>query len=108
MTTLTNVLKKLQGKGIDKDFRWTSKGFTLDSIKMYTPQDLTIVKVFRFEELKDPADLCVLYLIEASDGAMGYIIDAYGMYSCRDEDGFDNALRLVAEKNCKEQLFFEL
>lgn len=108
MTTLTSVLNKLQSKGIDRDFRWTSKGFTLDSAKMYAPQDLTIIEVFRFEELKDPGDLCVLYLIEANDGTMGFIIDAYGMYSCRDEDGFDNALRLVPEKNYKEQLFFEL
>lgn len=108
MPTLSTVLNKLQGKGIDQDFRWTSKGFTLDSVTMYQPHELTIVKVFRFEELKDPGDLCILYLIQTNDGVMGYILDAYGIYSCHDEDGFDNALRLVPEKNCKEQLLFSL
>jgi hypothetical protein len=108
MPTLSTVLNKLHGKGIDKDFRWTSKGFTLDSVKTYAPQELTIIKVFRFEELKDPSDLCILYLIQANDGMVGYVLDAYGVYSCHDEEGFDNAIRLVPEKNCKEQLLFEL
>jgi hypothetical protein len=51
MNTISNVLSKLECKGIDKDFRWTSQGFTGDGQKCYRPEELTIVKVFRFEEL---------------------------------------------------------
>lgn len=108
MPTLSHVLNKLYAKGIQNDFRWTSKGFTIDSVKTYMPHELTIIKVFRFEELKDPGDLCILYLMETIDGTMGYVLDAYGVYSCHDEEGFDNAIRLIPEKDCREQLLFEL
>ena len=108
MTTLSHVLNKLNKKGVDKDFKWTANGFTLDHTKSYKPGDLTIIKVFRFEELKDPGDLCVLYLIEAKDGAMGYILDAYGPYSDHDDESFQNAIRLIPERDCQQQLLFEL
>jgi hypothetical protein len=108
MTTLSSVLNKLNGKGIDKDFKWTTNGFTLDGENCYQPDELMIVKVFRFEELKDPGDSCVLYLIESYDGAMGYVLDAYGVYSNHDEEGFVNAMRLMPKKDHSEQLLFEL
>ena len=108
MTTLSSVMNKLRLKGIEKDFRWTNEGFTLDGNKCYQPQELMIVKVFRFEELKDPGDSCVLYLIEGNDSAIGYILDAYGVYSNYDEEGFLNAMRMMPKKNHHEQLLFEL
>jgi hypothetical protein len=108
MTTLSSVLNKLQGKGIDKDFRWTEGGFTLDGNKCYQPNELMIIKIFRFEELKDPGDSCVLYLIKGDDNAIGYILDAYGVYSNHDEEGFINAIRMMPRKNHQEQLLFEL
>ena len=84
MTTLSYVLSKLNAKGIDKDFKWTTSGFTLNGINFYRPAELMIIKVFRFEELKDPGDQSILFLIEANDGSMGYILDAYDPYSNHD------------------------
>src|SRR5688572_922205 len=98
MPTLSQVLNKLARKGMDNDLRWTKNGFTIDSIKTYQPHELTIIKVYRFEELKDPGDLCILYLMQANDGVTGYVLDAYGVYSCHDEEGFDNAIRLIPKK----------
>jgi len=57
-----------------------------------------LLKVFRFEELKDPGDSCVLYVIKGNDSAMGYILDAYGVYSNYDEEGFLNAMRMMPKK----------
>lgn len=108
MPTLSHVLDILEKKGMGKDFKWTGNGFTLDGQKMYAPNELTIVKMFRFEELKDASDTSIVYLIEANDGAMGYILDAYGPYRSHDEEGFDNALRLIPEKDHNEQMLFEL
>jgi len=48
MTTLSSVLNKLRLNGIEKDFRWTNEGFTLDGNKCYQPQELMIVKGFSF------------------------------------------------------------
>jgi hypothetical protein len=108
MTTLSEVLNKLRHKGIDKDFIWKNGAFTLNDQNSFKPQDLTIVKVFRFEGMTDPSDMSVIYLVEANDGSMGYIVDSYGVYSTHDEDGFDNAVRLIPEKDHDEQLKFEL
>lgn len=107
MNTLSNVLNKLENKGMANDFRWNGNSFSVDGTKTYLPQELTILKVYRFEELKDPADLSVLYLVEASDQSIGYILDTYGAYSNYDLD-FGNALRLIPEKNHREQLLFQL
>lgn len=107
MNTLSNVMNKLQAKGIKDDFKYEEQGFSLDSKKWYQPGELCIVKVYRFEEMKDPDDLCVLYLLEANDGTMGYILDAYGVYNNNTLE-FNNALRLVPEKKYEEQLLFIL
>lgn len=108
MPTLCRVLNRLQEKGLANEIRWTSEGFRIPDGKAYQPSQMTIVKVYRFEELKDPGDQNILYLLQAPDGEMGYILDAYGMYSSHDEDGFDNALRMVPEKSSQEQQLFEL
>jgi hypothetical protein len=107
MNTLCDILNKLGKKGMANDFNWTTGGFTMDGQKTYRPNELTVIKVYRFEELKDPGDLCVLYLIETNDGKIGCILDTYGLYSNHDGD-FDNAVRLIPAKNYKEQLLFTL
>lgn len=109
MTTLTQVLEKLRQKNIDNEFRWTQEGFTAGKGKTYQPEDLTIIKVYRFEENTDPADMCVLYIIQANDGLTGYSLDAYGIYSNHDdEEGYDNFIRLIPKKDQDTQILFEL
>lgn len=109
MTTLSQVMEKLRVKNIEVEYQWTKEGFTLGNGRFYQPADLTIVKVFRFEGMTDPADMAVLYVIEAKDGAMGYSVDAYGVYSDHDgEEGYDNFMRQIPEKNHEGQLEFQL
>jgi len=107
MNTLSDVMNKLQQKGVTNDYKWSRKGFSLDGKKFYKPQELSIIKVYRFEELKDPGDLSILYLIEAPDKTLGYILDTYGVYTNHDGD-FNNALRLIPERDCQQQLLFQL
>ncbi|UYQ91136.1 hypothetical protein MKQ68_13640 [Chitinophaga horti] len=107
MNTLCDILNKLQRKGITNDFRWLNNGFTLDAEHVYAPDALLIVKVFRFEELKDPGDQCILYLIETNDGKAGYVLDTYGVYSNYDGD-HENGLRQIKERTMQEQLTFTL
>ena len=107
MNTLSEVLNKLLKKGIDEDFKYCEKGFSLDSKKWYEPKELCIVKVYRFEELKDPGDLSVLYLVQCNDGRVGYILDAYGVYNNNTME-FNNALRLIPERKAEEHLLFTL
>jgi hypothetical protein len=109
MTTLTQVMEKLRTKRMDNEFRWTQEGFTANKGKIYQPQDLLIVKVYRFEEITNPSDMCVLYLIKANDGLIGYSLDAYGVYSNHEnEEGYDNFVRQIPEADRDEQLLFEM
>jgi hypothetical protein len=109
MTTLTEVLEKLRQKKFDNEFRWEEKGFNAGKGKIYRPEDLEIIKVYRFEEITNPSDMCVVYLIEAKDGLIGYSLDAYGVYSNHDdEEGYDNFIRQIPERNHESQLLFEL
>lgn len=109
MTTLSTVLEKLRLKKMDHEFRWTNDGFTAGKGKSYQPENLTIIKTYRFEGDSDPSESSILYLIEANDGLIGYSLDAYGMYSNHDdEEGYDNFIRQLQVENRDDQLIFEL
>lgn len=105
MTTLTEVLEKLRLKKRDNEFKMTEKGFTVNDQKFYNPEDLTIIKTYRFEGESDPGDSSVLYLIEACDGMTGYSLDAYGVYSSHDEQ-YDDFIRKVKVEDRDEQILF--
>ena len=109
MTTLSEVIERLRIKHTDNEFRWTPEGFTVGKGKVYQPDELSIVKVFRFEEDTNPSDASVLYIIEANDGLIGYSIDAYGLYSNHEnEEGYDNFIRRIPQADHEKQLLFEL
>ena len=109
MSTLSSILEKLRMKKMDNEFRWTPDGFTAGKGKTYQPEELTIIKTYRFEGESDPSDMEILYIIEAKDGLIGYSVDAYGMYSNHeDEGGYDNFIRKIPVSNRDEQLIFEI
>ena len=108
MNTLSQILNKFSVKGYDNEFRWTNEGFVFND-KVYQPEDLTIVKTYRFEGESNPSDMSILYLIKANDGLIGYSLDAYGVYSNHDdEEGYDNFIRQIPVKDNEEQMLFEL
>ena len=109
MATSSEVLEKLRQKKIDHEFRWTPEGFTADKGKVYQPEELEILKTFRFEGASDPSDTEILYIIRANDGLTGYSQDAYGVYSSHEkEEGYDNFIRQIPEAGRDNQLLFEL
>ncbi|MDQ6479891.1 hypothetical protein [Dyadobacter sp. LHD-138] len=109
MATLSHVLEKLRLRKFDNEFRWTKEGFTASKGKSYAPEDLTIIRTYRFEGESDPADSSILYIIEASDGLVGYSMGTYGVYSDhQDEEGYDNFIRKIPILDRDEQLIFEV
>jgi hypothetical protein len=109
MSTLSSVLEKLRIKKIDNEFCWENGGFTGKSGTVFKPEDLKIIKVYRFEGESDPGDSSVLYVLEATNGLVGYTIDAYGIYSNHvDSEGYDNFLRHVPMEDREEQLLFDI
>ena len=67
MTTLVSVLEKLRLRKQDKEFKMTEEGFTAGNNKFYNPEDLRILKTYRFEGDSNPSDSAILYVIEAND-----------------------------------------
>src|SRR6201985_846085 len=108
-TSSSQVLEKLRQNKMDNEFRWTPEGFTVGRGKTYQPQELEILKAFRFEGASNPSDMEILYVIRAHDGLIGYSQDAYGAYSSHEnEEGYDNFIRQIPEAGHDEQMPFEL
>ena len=109
MSTVSEVLESLRSKQADLEFRWTPDGFTPGKGKYYQPEQMEILKTYRFEGASNPSDTEILYILRTKDGLIGYSQDAYGAYSSHaGEDGYDNFIRRIPEKDHVEQLLFEL
>ncbi|WP_243718035.1 hypothetical protein [Pedobacter changchengzhani] len=107
MNTLSQILEKLRLKGKDNELKMTDHGkMQSDNGKIYTPEDLTIVKTYRFEGMSDPGDNSVLYILVDQDNEMSYIIDAYGLYSDHDGPAFDDFLKKINTADRDEQELF--
>jgi hypothetical protein len=106
MTTVSAVLEKLRLKKFDNEFNISPEGFTINNKKFYQPQDLKIIRTYRFEGDSDPSDNSIIYLIEANDGLVGFSLDAYGVYSDHDDDGYDNFIKQISVDERKEQQIF--
>ncbi|MDQ7950115.1 MAG: hypothetical protein REI78_08990 [Pedobacter sp.] len=108
MNTLSQILEKLRLKGKDNEIKMSDHGKmqSANLNKIYRPEDLTIVKTYRFEGMSDPGDNSVLYLLLDSDGDMGYILDAYGAYTDNDGPLFDDFLKKIPVADRDEQELF--
>jgi len=107
MTTLSSVLEKLRIQKRDNEFRMTPEGFGIGNGKFYTPEQLKIIKTYRFEGASDPADSSIVYVLEADNGLIGYSMDAYGVYSDHEDDGYDDFIRKILMEEREEQQIFE-
>ena len=95
---LSEVLNSLIKRGITKEITMNDqKQMVLGKDeKIYQPEDLKIIKTYRFEGDSNPGDNAVLYLLEDKDGERSTILDSYGVESNYTGEEFDNFLRAVA------------
>lgn len=91
MTPLSQVMNKLAARGYGEEITIKKEGAILGKREspVYRPEDLTIVRNYRFEGESDPADMSVLYAIETKDGQKGFLLNAYGTYSDQDAVYYD-------------------
>jgi|SRR5450432_3260332 len=106
MTTLSQVIEQLRLKRQDSEFLLSAEGFSIGNGKFYQPDELKIIRTYRFEGESDPSDSSILYLIEANDGTMGYSVDAYGAFSNHDDVGYDDFITKITVEERDEQLIF--
>jgi len=83
MKTLASCLNKMNEEGYTDEFKAMGvEGLlSLQTGKLYRPEDVKIVNFYRFEGVSDPEDMSILYVIETTDGLKGTLVDAYGTYA---------------------------
>ena len=100
MKTLAAVLNKIVKDGYEENFKVTDKGLqSLETEKIYKPDEVQVVNFFRFEGASDPSDSAILYIIETTDGAKGSLTDAYGMYADPEIDKFIKDVENISKKH---------
>lgn len=78
MDTLLEAINALNKEGFTEDFRATEDFVEALGIKKkFKPQDLVIVKSYRFEGPTDPADEMVCFAIRANDGTAGTLVMSF-------------------------------
>ena len=107
MLTLSQVMEKLREKGITDEIRMTAdKKFVISGTeKSYRPEDLKIIRTYRFEGASDPADNVALYLVEDLYGNKAMIIDSYGADSNYDGREFDEFIKSLPTEEKEEYDF---
>jgi len=100
MKTLASCLNKIVKDGYEENFKVTDEGLqSLETGKIYKPDQVHIVNFFRFEGASDPSDSAILYVMETSDGAKGSLTDAYGMYADAEIDKFIKDVENISKKH---------
>ena len=107
LTTLTSFMEKLRARKLDTEFQWSEEGFTAGKGKSYHPEDLKIIRTYRFEGDSNPDDSSILYVIEADDGLIGYCLDAYGAVTNHGPE-FNNFIRNIPVEGREDQIEFDL
>ena len=103
MKTLASCLNKIIKDGYTENFKVAEEGLqSLETEKIYKPDQIHIVNFFRFEGASDPSESAILYVIETNDGAKGSLTDAYGMYADPDIDKFVKEVENISKKHATE------
>jgi len=100
MKSLASCLNKLVLDGYTEDFKAAERGLlSLQSERIYEPNEVHVVNFFRFEGASDPADNTILYVIETNDGIKGTLVDAYGSYADAKVTSFMQEVEDMNKKN---------
>lgn len=80
--TLADAVAFLKQQGYHQEFVALAEGLKdLESKKVYSPENASILQILRFEGYSDIDDMSVLYAIVCDDGTKGWIADAYGVHA---------------------------
>lgn len=97
MKTLSQVMETLRARGIVEEFRMNEKGemrFAQEE-EVLQPEDMQILRSYRFEGDSSPDDNAVLYVVKDKNDNLGMIIDSYGAESNYEGEKFDKFIRAI-------------
>jgi hypothetical protein len=84
LNTLSETMNQVVKEGFKEEFQVKDNFFEIKSGEKFKPEELTILKVHRFEGASNPDDMSVLYVMETSSGVKGFFVDAFGLYAAQD------------------------
>jgi hypothetical protein len=95
LSTLSETINHIRKEGFLEDFEVRDNHLIgRVSKKTFNPEELTILKVYRFEGASDPDDMSVLYAIKSDSDVKGIFVDAFGTYAAQDGQ---NAAELLSK-----------
>ena len=76
--TLSQAINTLTENGYEEGFKAEkTKIVGTQTSKEYLPEELKIVKTYRFEGMTNPQDDSIVFAIEANDGTKGTLVMSY-------------------------------
>lgn len=82
MKSLSECISSLTRVGFSTQFQVKEEGLeSLDTHRVYAPEDIQITNFYRFEGESNPSDSEILYAIKTNEGEKGVLTDAYGAYA---------------------------
>lgn len=80
--TLSVAIEDLNKLGYTVDYNLHDDGLeSKHHGKIYSADEMDVVKYYRFEGMSNPSDNSILYVIETTDGKKGLLVDSYGASS---------------------------
>lgn len=76
--TVARVVDRLSQEGYPEQFRAEVDGLRAVHGATYSPDDVVVEKMARFEGVSDPDDECVVFAVRAPDGTKGTFTVTYG------------------------------
>ncbi len=78
--TLSTAFNQLKERGFTADFEAIpDKLLKVEGQnKTFSPHEVTVEEIHRFEGTSNPADTSILYAIKAAETTKGILLDAYG------------------------------
>ena len=89
METLTEVIEYLRAKYKIYNFELENDMLVIkETGEKFRPDELLIIKTYRFEGDSSADDMSILYHLKSKSGTNGILINAFGMYSNPQLDEF--------------------
>jgi hypothetical protein len=77
--TLSQFIHEKEEEGFTAHFKFKDEQLeNIQSGKRYTPEQVEIVSLKRFEGMTNPSDMSIAYAIRCSDGIKGIVVGAFG------------------------------
>jgi len=104
LKTMVSCINSLSRLGFTEDYKVTDRGLkSIQSKRVYWPEDVNVLNYYRFEGNSDPADNAILYAIETRDKTRGTLVDAYGPYADSRVTSFMQQVEDITKKTNKTE-----